>query len=174
MSKPLHLGSQQDSTSREGFVGTVKRGWKEHLVLTSPLPQVWAEGRMNLRFSLSLLSATHWPALTLTSRASFCSEGSAALSFCLCAEPLCGTFQGNRSLGKGGTCVPGVLCCWPSLTFQSLVPQKLLCLSFLPACILAHIPRLLLQQLPWWKSKDTPIVKRVGKGGSEQLLFGGS
>lgn len=94
---------------------------------------------MNLRFSLSLLSATHWPALTLTSGASFYSEGSAALSFCLCAEPLCGTFQGNRGLGKGETCVPGVQCCWPSLTFQSLVPQKLLCLSFLPACILAHI-----------------------------------
>lgn len=56
-----------------------------------------------------------------------------------------------------------------SSPMETLLPQ------FPPACSLAHIPRLLLlQQLLGWKSKDTPMMKRVGKGGSEQLLFGGS
>lgn len=56
LSKPLHLRSQQDSTSGEGLVGTVKRGREGTPCPHFTLPPVWAEGRMELRFSPSFLS----------------------------------------------------------------------------------------------------------------------
>lgn len=91
LSRPLHLRSQQDSTSREGLVGAVKRGREGTPCPHFTLPPSLGRRQDGAEAQSFVSSYPCWPLWPQTSGVSFCSSG---LCFCyhsVCVlEPWCG------------------------------------------------------------------------------------
>lgn len=101
LSRPLHLRSQQDSTSREGLVGAVKRGREGTPCPHFTLPPSLGRRQDGAEAQSFVSSYPCWPLWPQTSGAFFLFFRALLLvSFCLCAgalvwEVLIGSFQGN-------------------------------------------------------------------------------